>query len=150
MINLKELQSVLHNVQQVMAGYSQDDTWSDYDKQSHAELIKMQYIVEGELKDAEKETPTLFGMSNVEFGKTRDQIIEYIKMYKEGIPIAAYKIIKLFEPFVSNVSYLMKASYRAGKREIKCDCNNEIKTGQTSVMCCNLCGKPDEDFWNNF
>lgn len=48
-IDLKELQSVLHNVQNVMAGYSQDDTWSDYDKQSHAELIKMQYKVEAEI-----------------------------------------------------------------------------------------------------
>ena len=32
--------------------------------------------------------------------------------------------------------------------EIKCTCKNEIKTGQTSVMCCNICGKPDEKFWN--
>jgi len=50
MIDLKKLQSVLHNVQQVMAGYSQDDTWSDYDRQSHTELIEMQYIVEDEIK----------------------------------------------------------------------------------------------------
>lgn len=28
-----------------------------------------------------------------------------------------------------------------------CECNSEYKTGQTSVMCCNVCGKPDEDFW---
>lgn len=49
-IDLIELQSVLHNVQNVMAGYSQDDTWSDYDKQAHEELIKMQYKVEAELK----------------------------------------------------------------------------------------------------
>lgn len=48
-IDLKKLQSVLHNVQNVMAGYSQDDTWSDYDRQSHAELIEMQYIVEDEI-----------------------------------------------------------------------------------------------------
>lgn len=33
-------------------------------------------------------------------------------------------------------------------KNIKCQCDNEIKTGQTSVMCCNICGKPDEDFWN--
>lgn len=48
-IDLKKLQSVLNNVQNVMAGYSQDDTWSDYDRQSHAELIEMQYIVEDEI-----------------------------------------------------------------------------------------------------
>lgn len=52
-IDLKELQSVLHNVQNVMAGYSQDDTWSDYDKKSHAELIEMQYIVEAEIKNVQ-------------------------------------------------------------------------------------------------
>lgn len=54
-IDLKELQSVLHNAQQVMAGYSQDDTWSDYDKKTHTELIEMQYIVEAELKNLSNE-----------------------------------------------------------------------------------------------
>lgn len=29
----------------------------------------------------------------------------------------------------------------------KCRCSDEIKTGQTSVMCCNVCGRPDECFW---
>lgn len=53
MIDLKKLQSVLYNVQQVMAGYSQDDTWSDYDRQAHAELIEMQYIVEAEIKNVQ-------------------------------------------------------------------------------------------------
>jgi hypothetical protein len=33
------------------------------------------------------------------------------------------------------------------KEDLKCSCDNEIKTGQTSVMCCNICGKPDEKFW---
>lgn len=55
MINLKKLQSVLYNVQQVMAGYSQDDTWSDYDREAHKNLIEMQYIVESELKMEEVE-----------------------------------------------------------------------------------------------
>ncbi len=100
-----------------------------------------------------KEISPIEGLDNEEFEKTRDQIIEYIKMYKtDGEPIGAYKIIKLFEPFLkqsgNSVAEMMKASYRAGKKEIKCDCDNEIKTGQTSVMCCNICGKPDEDFWS--
>lgn len=47
------------------------------------------------------------------------------------------------------VTEMMKASFRAGKRKMKCECHNEIKTGQTSVMCCNICGKPDETFWTN-
>lgn len=54
MINLKMLQSVLYNAQQVMAGYCNDDTWTDYDRKAHAELIKMQYIVEDELKKESK------------------------------------------------------------------------------------------------
>ena len=33
------------------------------------------------------------------------------------------------------------------KQSIKCQCKEEAKTGQTSVMCCNICGLPDEDFW---
>lgn len=28
-----------------------------------------------------------------------------------------------------------------------CTCDINDKTGQTSVMCCNICGKPDEEFW---
>ena len=30
---------------------------------------------------------------------------------------------------------------------ISCVCPNEIKTGTVSINCCNLCGKPDEDWW---
>ena len=30
---------------------------------------------------------------------------------------------------------------------ISCVCPNEIKTGTVSIHCCNLCGKPDEDWW---
>ena len=61
-IDLKKLQSVLHNVQNVMAGYSQDDTWSDYDKQSHAELIAMQYIVEAEIKNVQPKNDMQCGL----------------------------------------------------------------------------------------
>jgi len=28
-----------------------------------------------------------------------------------------------------------------------CQCPQEIKTGQTSAMCCNICGKPDDPAW---
>lgn len=30
----------------------------------------------------------------------------------------------------------------------KCSCEEDDKTGQTSVMCCNVCGLPDENFWH--
>lgn len=33
------------------------------------------------------------------------------------------------------------------KSEIKCQCKPDDTTGETSVMCCNNCGKPTEDFW---
>lgn len=28
-----------------------------------------------------------------------------------------------------------------------CSCSEEEKTGETSIMCCNRCGKPTEKFW---
>jgi hypothetical protein len=30
---------------------------------------------------------------------------------------------------------------------ISCVCPNEIKTGTVSIHCCNLCAKPDENWW---
>lgn len=30
---------------------------------------------------------------------------------------------------------------------ISCVCPNEVKTGTVAIHCCNLCGKPDEDWW---
>lgn len=35
------------------------------------------------------------------------------------------------------------------KNNIKCSCPNEIKTGTVAIHCCNICGKPDEDWWGN-
>ena len=33
------------------------------------------------------------------------------------------------------------------KKQTNCQCNPDDTTGATSVMCCNNCGKPTEDFW---
>jgi len=33
------------------------------------------------------------------------------------------------------------------ERGIGCSCRNDDKHGETSIMCCNRCGKPMEDFW---
>lgn len=33
------------------------------------------------------------------------------------------------------------------KEFIGCTCPQEIKPGQTQISCCNICGKPDEEFW---
>ena len=30
---------------------------------------------------------------------------------------------------------------------IHCTCNEEDNHGETSIMCCNECGKPTEKFW---
>jgi hypothetical protein len=32
-------------------------------------------------------------------------------------------------------------------KKIGCQCPNGAKHGETSVMCCNECGKPTEQFW---
>ena len=54
-----------------------------------------------------------------------------------------YVIMKLddFTTMLKRVQYKMD-------NNIKCTCTNEVKTGQTDVMCRNVCGLPDEDFWN--
>jgi len=31
---------------------------------------------------------------------------------------------------------------------IKCSCPREDTTGETKVWCCNLCGKPTEEWWS--
>jgi hypothetical protein len=31
---------------------------------------------------------------------------------------------------------------------LACHCSNEIKTGTLSIDCCNICGRPDEDWWS--
>ena len=33
------------------------------------------------------------------------------------------------------------------RKDIACQCPNEVKHGETSVMCCNHCGLPTEEFW---
>ena len=71
----------------------------------------------------ETEISPIDGLSNEQFEKIREQIIEYIKMYKtDGEPIGAYKIMKLFEPFlriqeVKQFTEMMKASFRAGRKD---------------------------------
>lgn len=68
-------------------------------------------------------TSPIDGLSIEQFEKIREQIIEYIKMYRtDGEPIGAYKIMKLFEPFlkiheVKGFSDMMKASFRAGRKD---------------------------------
>ena len=49
----------------------------------------------------ENEISPIGGLPMEQFEKIREQIIQYIKMYhKDGEPIGAYKIMKLFEPFL--------------------------------------------------
>lgn len=62
--------------------------------------------------------------------------------------------VKNYPCLVSVTEFTKKKSSEIEKicehlnKNIKRQCDNEIKTGQTSVMCCNICGKPDEDFWD--
>jgi hypothetical protein len=34
------------------------------------------------------------------------------------------------------------------REQLACHCSNEIKTGTLSIDCCNICGRPDEDWWS--
>jgi hypothetical protein len=56
---------------------------------------------------------------------------------------ANYEIQKLFDKAI-------KEAVTEALRQppvISCVCPNEIKTGTVSIDCCNVCGKPDEDWW---
>lgn len=50
---------------------------------------------------------------------------------------------------VSTTKEISIAMMRLAIENIGCQCSNEIKTGTTSIHCCNICGKPDEEFWTN-
>jgi predicted Zn-dependent peptidase len=59
-------------------------------------------LPEEAMKEQENNISPIDGLSVQEFEKLRDQIIEYIKMYRtDGEPICAWKIMKLFEPFIT-------------------------------------------------
>jgi hypothetical protein len=34
------------------------------------------------------------------------------------------------------------------REQLSCHCSNEIKTGTLSIDCCNICGRPEEDWWS--
>jgi ribosomal protein L37AE/L43A len=34
------------------------------------------------------------------------------------------------------------------KAKTKCNCPENIKTGSTTVWCCNICGYPDDNAWS--
>ena len=60
------------------------------------------------------------GLNMQEFESIREQIIEYIKMYKtDGEPIGAYKTMKLFEPFLKSredeVREMMRFAWKAAQ-----------------------------------
>ncbi len=44
-------------------------------------------------------------------------------------------------------SYFDEIDERKIERSIACACKDEIKHGETSIMCCNHCGLPTESFW---
>ena len=41
------------------------------------------------------------------------------------------------------------AKYLKLNNASQCNCSAEETTGNTSVLCCNICGKSQEKFWNN-
>lgn len=61
-------------------------------------------LPEEAMKEQENNVSPIDGLNMEQFEKIRDQIVEYIKMYStDGETIGAYKIMKLFEPFLKNV-----------------------------------------------
>jgi len=50
--------------------------------------------------------------------------------------------ISIMGDFVIDISVIAPKSNFIG-----CSCNDNDKHGETSIMCCNHCGKPVEDFW---
>lgn len=54
------------------------------------------------------------------------------------------------QTFINNLMEEYAKEYAASQNnqgEGNCKCDNEIKTGQTSAMCCNICGLPDDENW---
>ena len=52
---------------------------------------------------------------------------------------------EVYESVLDNAVSL--AAPKNNQGEGNCKCDNEIKTGQTSAMCCNICGLPDDENW---
>lgn len=65
-------------------------------------------------------------------------------------------------PFFNRVATQIRFHTISGKNEVitvahivqiaqeffdQCRCPDKIKHGETSVMCCNECGRPTEEFW---
>lgn len=60
-----------------------------------------------------------------------------------------YMELDLTDDQAAMIKKLQRDVYAALRQPpvISCVCPNEIKTGTVSIHCCNLCGKPDEDWW---
>lgn len=111
-IDLNKLQSVLYNVQQVMAGYSQDDTWSDYDKKAHTELIEMQYLIETEINNSQPGASFGYSLSLTEIeGLKKDN--ERLKLLIEKSHYTGYNDGK----YNGNYKYTITESFNLFKSE---------------------------------
>lgn len=71
-----------------------------------------------------------------------------------GIKVSAYQMTAataLFTLVSVCRSYIIRRLFN-NKIDVKmyCGCNNEQKTGWTKIKCCNVCGKPDEEFWTKY
>jgi hypothetical protein len=109
-LDLKHVQNVLYNVQQVMAGYSLDDTWSDYDSQAHKALIDLQYQVQDLLDQANQRFEKLMeerviGFHHFMQGYRLYQYVSGMWFYKS---IESGDVIQLSELYALFLSSLTK------------------------------------------
>ena len=73
--------------------------------------------------------------------------IENLKFWISGRSTTGYQRALGMREFEKLLDYVAELEQLRQPPVISCVCHNEIKTGTVSIHCCNLCGKPDEDWW---
>jgi hypothetical protein len=73
--------------------------------------------------------------------------IENLKVWISGRSTTGYQRALGMREFEKLLDYVAELEQLRQPPVISCVCPNEIKTGTVSIHCCNLCGKPDEDWW---
>lgn len=75
--------------------------------------------------------------------KELDELITYI----ENDLIGKHKDIKIIDEAIKKYAELYHKKQLELQNVSHCTCTPDETTGTTSVNCCNICGKPTEDFW---
>ena len=77
-----------------------------------------------------------------------EYIKEFIKHKESKGEKAIYRVNDTLGYTYYSDDYVKWLEHQLRKHDvISCVCLNEIKTGTVAIHCCNLCGKPDEEWW---